>query len=265
LDKEYLQLVGGGGGAAAVVPALSRLSTLEFRLARNAEYISTIGVALAMIKETIERNILNPTDQDILRVRREAEDSVLRQGANPATVEVHVEVDRQKNLVKATATGSAEMREKGAYVQALPEEETRIIASRYLKKESREVECAVDTGYYRVYQSTHRERGWRRLAVTERHPIRVLDAGGIVRLQKRDARVYATPPQSAAQQLEALLIGAASYGDAGQILPDVFLLSGSRMVDFSGMSNPEHIRTLVQDELRLSTPHENVALLICPR
>src|SRR5581483_3468759 len=55
LDRETLVVVGGGGGAAALVPYAAKRTGLEFRLARDAEVISPIGVALALVREVVER------------------------------------------------------------------------------------------------------------------------------------------------------------------------------------------------------------------
>src|SRR5690606_21821620 len=59
-------LVGGGGGAAAVVPQVEATMGVPYRIVETGAIISTIGVALAMIRETIERSITNPTEEDLL-------------------------------------------------------------------------------------------------------------------------------------------------------------------------------------------------------
>ena len=42
--------------------------------------ISSIGVALALVRETIERVIPNPTPEDLQRIKREAFDAVVQAG-----------------------------------------------------------------------------------------------------------------------------------------------------------------------------------------
>ena len=54
MDPRTIVLVGGGGGAAAVVPHLAETLSMKHRNAKNASVISTIGVALAMIRDTVE-------------------------------------------------------------------------------------------------------------------------------------------------------------------------------------------------------------------
>src|ERR1044071_4990163 len=70
LARDQVALVGGGGGAAALVPFTAQLMKLEHCLARNHEVISPIGVAMAMVRDTVERNIVDPSPEDILYVRR---------------------------------------------------------------------------------------------------------------------------------------------------------------------------------------------------
>ena len=110
LDRETVELVGGGGGAASLVLYTGKMMNLPARLARKAEVISTIGVALALVRDTIERNIVEPSPADILQIRREAVEAVCKIGALPETVEVNIEVDTKRNIVRATAFGTTELK-----------------------------------------------------------------------------------------------------------------------------------------------------------
>ena len=59
-----MTLYGGGGGAAAIVPYLAQKLKHNFELAQKADVISAIGVALALVQETIERQIIKPSEED---------------------------------------------------------------------------------------------------------------------------------------------------------------------------------------------------------
>lgn len=61
LEKDTAVLVGGGGGAASVTPHLASVTGQEGRIARHSEVISPIGVALALVREQIERIIPGAT------------------------------------------------------------------------------------------------------------------------------------------------------------------------------------------------------------
>ncbi|MCA8974128.1 MAG: hydantoinase, partial [Planctomycetes bacterium] len=102
VDPSEFVVVGGGGGAEAVVPATARTLGREHRIARHAEVISAIGVALGILQDTVERTLLDPSESDLLALRREAFERVQRMGADADSIEVHVEVDRHERSVRAT-------------------------------------------------------------------------------------------------------------------------------------------------------------------
>jgi N-methylhydantoinase A len=66
------------------------------------------------VRDVVERTIVNPTPEDIVRIRREAADRVIAAGAAPDRVEVSIEIDTQHNRVRATASGATAMVEAAA-------------------------------------------------------------------------------------------------------------------------------------------------------
>lgn len=106
LERANVVLVGGGGAAAALVPFVAQQGAFAHRIARDAEVISPIGVALALVRDMVERTIVDPQPEDIVRIRREAAERVIAAGAAPDRVEVSVEIDAQHNRVRAIASGA---------------------------------------------------------------------------------------------------------------------------------------------------------------
>src|SRR5471030_2450656 len=110
LDRDQAVLVGEGGGAAALIPHASSRTGLHHVISKDAEVISSIGVALALVRDVVERVIPNPQPEDLKRIRREAFEAVVKLGAAPDNVEVTIEVDQHTHRVRATAMGASEMR-----------------------------------------------------------------------------------------------------------------------------------------------------------
>ena len=54
---------------------------LRYSIPENAEVISSIGVALAMVRDVVERVVPNPTPEDIRSIKAEAIDKAVESGA----------------------------------------------------------------------------------------------------------------------------------------------------------------------------------------
>ncbi len=69
LEKDQTTLVGVGGGAAALVPYFSNKTGVKYSIPEDAEVISSIGVALSMVRDVVERIVPNPTAEDIRSIK----------------------------------------------------------------------------------------------------------------------------------------------------------------------------------------------------
>ncbi|MBM7440679.1 hydantoinase/oxoprolinase family protein [Streptomyces sp. HB132] len=256
LDKDTALLVGGGGGAASVTPHLAEVSGLEGRIARHSEVISPIGVALALVREQIERIIPGAGQEQILAVRAEAEAAVLAQGAAADGVEVEVTVDPQTSTVRAVATGATELRTRDRAHRADGAERLRTAAAS-LRTDPSRVTVLAGTSAHTVYGTEVR----RRLRTT-RHPVRIVDADGVIRLHVSDARVETTRVAEAPEVLARLVRETTSYGDGGVRAPAVRLLLGSRIADLSGVLDPQPLLALARSELNSRGADEPVVAVL---
>ncbi|MCX4238352.1 MULTISPECIES: hydantoinase/oxoprolinase family protein [Streptomyces] len=256
LDADTAVLVGGGGGAATVTPHLAALTGMEGRIARHNEVISPIGVALALVREQIERIIPGATQEQILAVRAEAEQAVVAQGAAADGVEVEVTVDPQTSTVRAIATGATELRTQDRSHSA-DDSERLAAAAASLKTDPDRVTVLAGTPAHTVYGTEVR----RRLRAT-RHPVRVVDADGVVRLHAADAQVAATTVGAAPELLSNLVREATSYGDGGVRAPALRLLLGSRIADLSGVLEPQPLLALARSEMRDRAADEPVVAVV---
>lgn len=247
LDRDTLVVVGGGGGAAALVPYVAQRSGVEFRLARDAEVISPIGVALALVREVVERTIVDPAPEDIVRIRREAQDAVVAAGASPERVEVAIEIDPQRNLVRATASGASELAESAAH-KIEDEASLSAAAATLLRGKPEEARRIAATDALVVFERTRTLRGrFGRSRIVR--DVRVLDRTGVGRLALRDAFVRQSRGADALADLRAAVEEATAFGDVGRALPDIYVLHGARIADFSGLASAEQAAALAEEEL----------------
>ena len=249
MDPRHTVFVGGGGGAATVVPHLAQTMGHKSYIAKNAPVISTIGVALAMVRDMVERSVTNPTEDDIISVRREAELKAIQNGAAPGTVEVSVEVDTQRNIVRAIAVGATEMRSKDRMNQKLDQENLLEIVAENLDAPKSELKVAAQNGVMYAVQYTKVEKKLFGLVKKSSNQLRLIDEEGVIRLQKNNAWVRQTTVAQWEKDLAWILEELTEYNDGGTNLPNVYVVLGKRIIDLSGLQSPEQIASLGNVEL----------------
>ena len=187
LDRNYITLVGGGGSASVLTYALGEMSGHKVQIAQNAPFISTIGVALAMVREQIEKTVVNPTDDDIKKIRAEVIEKIVRSGANEETVDVLIEIDAQKNILSAIATGSTEMRSKDLNQEALSVEAMTTIASEAMSVDKQAMNYIHNICRWYLFNAPCEKKTMFGLMKKTTNRICVLDREGVARLRKEGA------------------------------------------------------------------------------
>lgn len=265
MDTRTLVLVGGGGGASSVVPHLAEAMGLKHKNAKNAPVISTIGVALAMIRDTVERTIANPTQEDILSVRREAEERAIQSGASPETVEVSVEVDTSKNMVRAIAIGTTELRSKDLTKRKLTEEEIRKIAAEHMDAPENTVYTAVSNGMMYAMQHKVLRKKFFGVFKSVTKPTVIVDEEGVVRLQKENGKVYGANGDNWESVLLQAVENMTEYNDGGKTMPNTYVIFGKRILDLSGLLDEAQIKSLAEVELAAVRKDDTLMILTSAR
>ncbi|MFC0181837.1 hypothetical protein ACFFJX_04435 [Pseudarcicella hirudinis] len=234
---------------------------LPARLAKKAEVISTIGVALAMVRDTVERNIVDPGPEDILAIRKEAAEAVIKIGAVPESIEVQVEVDTRRNLVRATAFGTTELQKDQNTAKKITKDQCKAEASKSMQVDAEEVIFSAETSHLWVFSHEKIRKSFFGLFKTTQHIIRVIDQSGVIRFQRSNAKVYSTDVSRSLEVLEEVITGLTSFGDAGRSLPDVHILIGARIINLSGLADMEQALALASAELENFPGEEKIVLV----
>lgn len=259
LDRRRLLLVGGGGGAAVWIPELVQATGGLGKVVPEAPVLSAIGAACALLQETVERTLLDPAPEDFRAIRAEAEERLLEAGAAPETVEVRVEVDSARSLLRAVALGSHHLEEEQA---GLSEAELLERARGLFRGPDAAPEVLARTRGLWVFGVSWTQPRLFGLLRRDRLAWRVLDARGRVRLGSSHGEVLHTRGESVVEDVRKALGRLKRYGDAGGILPPAFLLAGSRSVDLSGLPDIEGRVALVEMESGRLAPQESAALVV---
>jgi N-methylhydantoinase A/oxoprolinase/acetone carboxylase beta subunit len=262
LDPGVIRLIGGGGGASAVVPYVARSMGLPHELVDNADVISAIGVALALVRDSVERTVVEPSEEDIRRIRDEAFAAVLKMGAAAETIEVFVEVDAKRNLLRATAEGSTEIRAQELRARELTEPQRRELVAASIGPSADPPRRIIEAAGFEVWSAecvVHRL--WKFLP-QRRRAIRVLDRSGAIRWASSHADVRDSTVSRAERDLEDFAETYTRYSDAGATIPRCHVLLADRIVDLSGLVEMKQVLEVLRIELKRHPPDAACVLLL---
>lgn len=260
LDRKFIMLVGGGGSGAVIVNALAERMNVKWKMAKNAPYISTIGVALAMVREQMERSIANPTDEDIKKIRMDIIEKIVKSGANEETVDVTIEVDAQKNILRAIATGATELRQKDLTAVNLKPEQLQEISAEALGASVSDTHVTVSCGRWNVYESVTVKK---RLGIFPQKikSLCVIDREGVVRLKKEKAAYLKFQKSQKNSLFGEFLDENTTFSDANATIPKVFIFYREKMLDLTGMQSAEQLNSILDVEIeRLKDEEEMIAV-----
>jgi DNA-binding Lrp family transcriptional regulator len=262
LDKDTTILVGGGGGACALIPFVAKEMSMDYKISENAEVISSIGVALAMVRDVVERTVINPTPEDLVQIRREAMEAAIRSGAAPETIEVFVEIDGHRKRIRAIALGATELRTKDLSQQNVSMEEAKLLVTNSMRTTPENVNLIANTDFLSVFTANIKGKGFSGFLKGTKKPVRVIDKRGVIRLSISDGIVLQSWAERALGDLDTCLVKFASWSDAGCIIPRVFLVHGSRISDLSGLLKPEQVSAVASLELKGLKPKDPVIFVL---
>lgn len=258
LEKSFVTFVGGGGSGAVIVNALGEKMGIKCRIAKNAPYISTIGVALAMVREQLERTIANPTDVDIKKIRADVIERIVRSGANESTVDVSIEIDAQKNILRAIATGATELRQKNLGAAEMTREELQAVSAEALGMDAAKLTYLGGCGRWHVFQGVEQKKALFGLLKLKAKSLAVTDREGVVRLRKEKAEYLKFRKGDREAVFNPFLDENTTYSDANATIPKVFVFYKEKMLDLTGMQTAEQLYSILDVETEMLQPEEEI-------
>ena len=178
----------------------------------------------------VERSVSNPTDNDIISVRREAEQKAIRNGAAPGSVEVTVEVDTQRNVIRAIAVGATELRSKNRSAEKLTEDKLLELAAENLSMDPKALHIAARSENMCAVTADKVEKKLFGLMKKTSHPLRLIDEEGVIRLQKANATVRQADISSWRDAVAYMLEELTVYNDGGTNYPNVYIVLGLSLI-----------------------------------
>ncbi len=250
LDHDAMKLVGCGGGAASLVPYCAKKMGLQYVIPENAEVISSIGVALSMVRDVVERVIPNPSQADIKELKQEAVDAAINSGASPDTVEVHIEIDSQTGKVTAIATGSTEVKTTDL-LKECDEAEAEQLAKEDFGAKATDIYLAEKTDKFFVYSGKSSDN---------RTPMRIVDKKGFIKVQCSDASVVKTKAGEYKEIVRTMWQDLATFKTDTVLRPDYYICVGPRVCDYSAV-DLDQVELLMELDIMDREPDEEILVV----
>ena len=250
LEHDQISLVGVGGGATSLIGFCADKMNIKYSVPENAEVISSIGVALAMVRDVVERVVPSPTPEDIRAIKREAIDKAVESGAAPDTVEVHIEIDPQTSKLTAIAMGSTEVKTTDL-LKECTEEEARKLAADDLRSTPENISLVGQTSSFYVYNMENKTK----------HPLRILDKKGFIKVQRTDGEVVLTKASSYRSVVSKMWEELAIFKADAILRPDYYLCVGARVMDFNGTGELEQILMLMDIEMQMVDSTDDIIIV----
>lgn len=250
IDSDQVVLVGAGGGASTLLKHTAKMTGYPYQIPENAEVISSIGVALAMVREMVQRTIPNPSAEEILELKKEARELAVKAGAVEDTVEIFVEIDDQTQTVTAIALGSTEVRTTDVTKNLTVDEAVQIAADSMGVSPS-VTSVLADNGHFFVIGATKGNK----------EAVRVVDSKGFIKIQRPNAEVAVSTMNDAVDAIAEVWNDAGNYSMQMVLQPDMYIISGARLLDYSGLPELDQVTGMFKSELADASDEAEVIIV----
>ena len=251
LKDENFMLIGGGGGASVLVPLMAEKLNCQYRIADNSEVISSIGVCTASIREEREKLIDNPSPDEISLFIQEVEKIAISKGALPESISTQSEYINEKSLLRVTVYGNMKLDVGTNGTKEIDDEEAEVLACELF---------GINEGVHRIFDmkdyyifacEIHKKKLFLK---SKKQPVLVLDKYGHVKVSIENADIYSGNPREMKQKIESLI-------NDHELAPQIHIVDGKRILDFSSLSSTAHVLKAVTEELN-KTVNNQVTLII---
>lgn len=288
-------IIGGGGAASVLCPQLAKTLGMNYKKADNAEVISSIGVAAAMIYEELEKTVdANPKTDVISLMMDEVKDRALAKGALPESITIQSEYISDRSILRVTATGNMSLDIGTVNSREITNEEAETIAyslfgtstpllsgKREMNRNLQDVK-RIDFNVKNYHIFEYKRRTKKLFSFISRSQktqlsVLILDKFGRVRLCLTDVSIVKGAKEEVLNDLLILLGGAGGYrnrkkdeesvegrnveGSQWDLPPQVHLLDDIRLIDFSNLTSSENLSKVIRDEVQKSSSHEVLAVI----
>jgi hypothetical protein len=209
-----------------------------------------------MIHEEVEKTVSQPRPEDISELAEQVKKIALERGALPESMTIQSEFVSERSVLRVTAMGNVSLDIGTANAQEIGDSEAHVLACE-LFGVNEGVQRIFDMKNYHIFACEISKK--KLFLKSKKQPVLVLDKYGRVRLSVDNAAIFNGSPETVADSVDRIL---RSHRDSGKDLaPQVHILDGVKLMDFSSLTAPEHVSKAVRDELKNAASRDVAAIV----
>ncbi len=264
MNIEQIELVGGGGSAAILTYPIGKLKNIKYKIAKNAPFISTIGVAMAMIREEISKSIIDPSIEDIIKLRKEVINKLIESGAKEETITTKIEVDKQKNVVIATGTGASDFNKTQKKQDIVNDESLKELIKNSISSKNSEPIKRFENGNYTFWNGKGTIRFAKIFNLQKEFGV-VCDSDGVISFKIPGAIFKQVERNEVSNTYLDIIEKYSSYSDAGQTIPGIYMFVNNKVHNYLGIVNYDELTQLMALDLENVNRNVQVTFMVIPK
>jgi hypothetical protein len=211
-----------------------------------------------MIHEERERTINSPKPDDASSLMEEVKQVALNRGATPESLTLQSEYISERSLLRVTAVGNVSLDIGTTDAKKINYEEARKLACEFFGN-TEGVRSIYDMENYHVFACEIYKR--KLFLKSRKQSVLVLDKFGRVRLSIENAVIFNGTPKEVADEIDFLLLRSNRNPSSNDLAPQVHILDGVKIVDFSSLIAPEQVSRAVRYELENVSNQQVTAII----
>jgi len=253
MKSSNITLIGGGGAASVLVPHIAKKVNKMYRIPEHAEVISSIGVAAAMVREEYEKTINDPTSEELSTIIKEVENKAISRGAVAESITIQSEYVSERSLLRVVAYGNVSLDIGTINGKEIDDAEAKVLACELFGINT-DIHRVFDMKNYYIFAcEIHKKKLFLK---SHRQAVLVLDRHGKVRLSIENGLIYNGDPEEVGKNFFSYMKKYSDGTKSRDLAPQVHILDGTRIIDFSSLTSPEQLIKATKDELAKAANNE---------
>lgn len=219
---------------------------------------------MAMIREEISKSIIDPSVDDIVKLRNDVINKLVESGAKEETITTKIDVDKQKNIVVATGTGASDFNKTLKKVEEIDDSKMEKIIKESIHSKDEKIIKKYENCNFTFWNGKGRVKfaGF----INKQKPFGIVtDNEGIIMFKIPGALFVQTKREKVSESYLDIIEKYSTYSDAGQAIPGIYMFEKNKVHNYMGIVNYDELTQLMALDLEHVERDSEVTFMVVPK